>query len=171
MASVLKRKRGVTDVTDIPQRTKSLNNSQNVTAVPHLADNRSGWEAAFNPPTKTKELVHANEINGDGIASRNASASPEAEDFEGFVEEGTSALAEDRRRKSQVKKDAMAKRSACDWKLSESIGGHMIDVDPVFTQDERCVVYLFLHGVANDAGFSSLPIAQPSKSTQPPTPS
>lgn len=160
------------DVKNVPKRTKALSNSQDPAAVPQLVDHGVGWEAAFNPPTKTKELVQTNGINGDCITSQRASVSPEAEDFEGFIEEGTRAQAEEQRNKWQAKQDAaILKQPAHDWKLSESIGGRMIDVDPVFTPDERCVVDFFLQGVANNTDFSSLPIVQPSKFIQRPTPS
>jgi NET1-associated nuclear protein 1 (U3 small nucleolar RNA-associated protein 17) len=138
MASALKRKRGTVDVKDIPKRTKPFNKTQDSTAGPKIL-NQVGWDAAFTPPTKTKELVHTNGINGDGIESQRSSNSPEAADFEEFVEEGTRELAEEERLKWQAKQVAKIRRSPYVWKLSESIAGRMIDVDPVFTQDERYV--------------------------------
>jgi hypothetical protein len=137
MASALKRKRGTVDVKDIPKRAKPFNDSQDSTAASKLL-NQTGWDAAFNPSTKTKELVHTNGINGDGAESQRDSNSPEVADFEEFVEEGTSWLAGEDRRKFQARQEArIARLGPSSWKLSEPIGGRMIAVDPVFTEDER----------------------------------
>lgn len=138
------------DVKDATKRTKAPSNSQDPTPIPKFLDSGLGWEAAFNPPTKTKQLVQANGINGDGITSQRGSGSPEAEDFEGFIEEKSRQQAEEERKAEQ---DAFLNRHSHEWKLSDSIGGRMIDVDPVFTLDERCVVDFFIPGVANDCRF------------------
>lgn len=137
MASALKRKRGTVGVKDIPKRAKPFNDSQESTGASKLL-NQTGWDAAFNPPTKPKELVHTNGINADGVDSQRNSNSPEAADFEDFINEGTSWLAERAKGKSQAKQEAkIAWLGSSAWKLSEPIGGRMIAVDPVFTEDER----------------------------------
>jgi NET1-associated nuclear protein 1 (U3 small nucleolar RNA-associated protein 17) len=138
MASALKRKRGDVDVIDATKRAKSLNNSQDFLPTSKLTG-KVGWDAAFNPPPNTKELVQTNGINGDDAESQRDLDSSDAEDFEDFVEEGRKGLAEEERQKSQVRQEARIRRFPYAWKLSESIGGRMIDVDPVFTQDERYV--------------------------------
>jgi NET1-associated nuclear protein 1 (U3 small nucleolar RNA-associated protein 17) len=146
MASALKRKRGTVDVKDSPKKSKSFNDSQDSSAASKLL-NQAGWDAAFNAATKTKELVHTNGINGDGAESQRQSKSPEAVDFEAFVEEGAGRLAEEENLKKskakqakQTKQENKAKRSSAHaWKLSQPIGGRMVPVDPVFTEDERFV--------------------------------
>jgi hypothetical protein len=61
----------------------------------------------------------------DGTVNR-ISESPEAEDYEAFIERG-SRLEGQQNRTGQIS----------EWQLSTPIGGRMIDVDPVFTQDEK----------------------------------
>jgi NET1-associated nuclear protein 1 (U3 small nucleolar RNA-associated protein 17) len=138
MASALKRKRGDVDVIDTTKRAKPLNNSQDFLPTSKLTG-KVGWDVAFNPPPKTKELVQTNGIDGHDAESQSDLDSSDAEDFEDFVEEGRKGLAEEERQKSQVRQEARIKRFPYTWKLSESIGGRMIDVGPVFTQDERYV--------------------------------
>lgn len=144
MASALKRKRGTVDVKDGPKKSKSFNDSQDASVTSKLL-NQAGWDAAFNAATKTKDLVHTNGINGDLAESQRQSISPEVVDFEAFVEEGRGRLAEEEKLKKsqaqqakQAKQENKAKRlSSHAWKLSQPIGGRMVPVDPVFTEDER----------------------------------
>lgn len=153
MASALKRKRGTVDVKDVPNRTKSLNDPQSSPAASKILQ-QSGWDSAFNPPTSNKELVRTNGINGNGVGSERDSASPEAENFEDFIEEGTKGLAEEQKQRWQTKQEAKLKRSPYVWKISESIGGRMIDVDPVFTLDERyAAVFPHSRSSANKCRF------------------
>lgn len=120
---------------EAPKRAKSVKESQDYLTTPKLS--QSGWDAAFNPPTKTKELVQA-QANGlpDGGLKIPREDIP---DFEAYVEQGL----EDERKRKQTLKDqkrelkSLAKQKLNTWKISEPIGGRMINVDPVFTADEK----------------------------------
>jgi NET1-associated nuclear protein 1 (U3 small nucleolar RNA-associated protein 17) len=158
MASALKRKRGSAGVRDVQKRAKPSNDSQGSALASKLLE-PVGWRAAFNPPAKTRELIHTNGINSDNIDVQSDSNSPEGADFEEFIAEGTRALAEKKMQKSkakqakQAKQLASIKKSPDTWKLSESIGGRMIDADPVFTQDERYALILYLRSHADKGRF------------------
>jgi hypothetical protein len=52
--------------------------------------------------------------------------SPEAEDYKAFIERGLCLEAQQNGTGQNL-----------EWQLSTPIGGRMIDVDPVFTQDEK----------------------------------
>jgi len=141
MASALKRKRGLVEVADTPKRAKSIKESHNSLPTPQLS--QSGWDAAFNPPTKTKELVKTNGVNGD---AHRETESPDAVDFEEFVEQSTQLEEEEQRRRKELKSQqrrekkllkSVTQKTPDVWKLSEPIGGRMINVDPVFSADER----------------------------------
>ena len=133
MASPLKRKRGTVDVNDTSKREKPSNKSKN-SALTSKTLEQVGWDTAFNPPARTEELIHMNGINGDKLEIQRDSISPEVVDFEDFIKEGRKRLS---RKEKQAKQEAKIGKSPDIWKLSESIGGRMIDADPVFTQDER----------------------------------
>lgn len=146
MASALKRKRGPGEVVDTPKRAKSVKEIQNPLPTPQIS--QGGWEAAFNPPPKTKDLITAtNGINGDIIRSEERSPSPEAVDYEKFVGIAERKLEEENKRKEAEKRKEREKKKLLKkvlttndpsaWKLSEPIGGRQINVDPVFTEDEK----------------------------------
>jgi hypothetical protein len=149
MASALKRKRGLGEVVDTPKRAKSVKEIPNSLPTPQIS--QSGWEAAFNPPPKSKDLITTNGINGDGTNSHERSPSPGAVDYETFVKipelelQGENrkkeAMQKEQKRQEKEKKKLMKKVvTATDpnsWKVSEPIGGRQIKVDPVFTADEQ----------------------------------
>jgi NET1-associated nuclear protein 1 (U3 small nucleolar RNA-associated protein 17) len=146
MASALKRKRGPVEVLDTPKRTKPIKDSQDFLQNPELL-HEVGWEATLNPPTKTKELVRTNGTNGDGINLQKNSNHAEAVEFEGFVDEQKTQREEESRRKKKRHSEGSSsshtwKGPSYVWKLSESIGGRILDVDPVFTEDEKYAAYL-----------------------------
>jgi NET1-associated nuclear protein 1 (U3 small nucleolar RNA-associated protein 17) len=118
-----------------------VKSSQESLPTPKLSQ-ETGWEATFKTPTKTKELVHTNGINGDGINGQRDSNSVEAIDFEDFVENERKQKDEQTRLKKEEKalKRAVTRKPEEVWKVSESIGGRMIDVDPVFTRDEKYAI-------------------------------
>ena len=136
MASPLKRKRGTVDAKDASKREKLSNKSKN-SALTSKALEQVGWDTAFNPPARTEELIHMNGINGDKLEIQRDSISPEAVDFEDFIKEDRKRLSRKEKQKLQAKQEAKIGKSPDIWKLSESIGGRMIDADPVFTPDER----------------------------------
>ena len=138
MASALKRKRGPGEVLETPKRAKSVKEIENTLPIPQLS--QGGWDVAFNPPPKTKELIQTNGINGDGTHTEERSDSPEAVDYEVFVEEPEFRLEEKKQKNKKEKKLLKKVLSATEpdlWKLSEPIGGRQINVDPVFTDDEK----------------------------------
>ncbi|KAF4624054.1 hypothetical protein G7Y89_g14122 [Cudoniella acicularis] len=140
MASALKRKRGPMEVPETPKRAKSIKDST-VDPLQKLSSSNAGWEAAFNPPPKAKELARRNGINGDTnspqINSEIKSASPEAIDFED-LKQGDQYVDKPVASKLGEKwKDGVKSKI---WALSESIGGRMINVDPVFSIDEKFII-------------------------------
>jgi NET1-associated nuclear protein 1 (U3 small nucleolar RNA-associated protein 17) len=141
MASALKRKRGPVEVVDTPKRSKSMKNQSGNPS--RLASDKAGWEAAFNPP---QELVKpTNGINGSH--SHATPESPEAVDYEAYVQDEQYKVAIQQREKSsksvlQVNSTNKSLRTeqqkANDlWKLSDPIGGRMLNADPVFSSDEK----------------------------------
>lgn len=141
MASALKRKRGLVEILETPKRAKSVKSSQESLPTPKLSQ-ETGWEAAFKTSTKPKELVQTNGINGDVINGQREINSVEAIDFEDFVENERKQKDEQTRLKKEEKalKRAVTRKPEEVWKVSESIGGRMIDVDPVFTRDEKYAI-------------------------------
>jgi len=148
MASSLKRKRGPVEVLDIPKRAKSLKIEQRVSFP---ISGRVAWEEAFNGLRKTNEPVQTNGINEDAVNSQRELDSPEAVDFDAYVEENLQQKEADLRKKEErglkkaVKKDE--KNDVDIWRLSEPIGGRMINADPVFTADEKYVDLFLIYGM------------------------
>ena len=148
MASALKRKRGPGEVEDTPKRARSVKGTGNPPSTSLIP--QRGWESAFKPPPKTKQLITTIGTNGEGLESKERSESVEAVDYEVFKETIATQEKENRKRELAEEKEkrkenkkllkkvlAMKDRSA--WKLSEPIGGRQINVDPVFTVDEKYV--------------------------------
>lgn len=138
MASILKRKRGNLEVADAPKRSKNSNVASS--ATPTAFSKQSGWDAAFPAPPKDLELVVANGVNGDDGPSSTVL------DFETANNEEFQEVEEERMRRAQqheqvqkALKKAIRRREQQAWKLSEPIGGRMINVDPVFTAEEKYV--------------------------------
>lgn len=147
MASQLKRKRGpipnsgsgLDEIAETPKRAKSVKvKEKEKDSLPTPISSQTGWDAAFNPPSQTSNSLiqtNANEANGD-----------EAIDFESYIAgegaEVVRAKDEEQERKKREKQEkrllkaVKAKREQA-WRVSEPIGGRMIDVDPVFTRDEK----------------------------------
>lgn len=153
MASALKRKRGPGEDVDTPKRAKSVREIEKSLPTPQISQ-VTGWDAAFNPPPKTKELITTNGINGDNSQSQERPSSPEAvdyEDYENFSRREERNSEESKRRKKPKKqteerqakeerkllKKVFATNDNNSWKISEPIGGRQISVDPVFTEDEK----------------------------------
>jgi NET1-associated nuclear protein 1 (U3 small nucleolar RNA-associated protein 17) len=133
MASALKRKRGPVEVLDTPKRAKSVKSAA-TDSLQKLNSHNVGWEAAFGAPPKTKDLVKTNRINGDVSDSEEDSAVSEALDYDALHEEEFLTNGLD----TAIRKRALkGQEHSKTWKLSESIGGRMINVDPVFTADEK----------------------------------
>jgi NET1-associated nuclear protein 1 (U3 small nucleolar RNA-associated protein 17) len=155
MASQLKRKRDPVEVQGTPKRSKSVKSKS---GNPINFNEKTGWEAAMRGQPAPKNGVNSGLENPPGTSS-----SPEAMDFEDFVGKNLEAGLEEeeeelgqtipKRTSRGAIKEAQRKRKmesfevkhkgrgrVKPWKLSESIGGRMIDVDPVFTADEKYAV-------------------------------
>jgi NET1-associated nuclear protein 1 (U3 small nucleolar RNA-associated protein 17) len=159
MASQLKRKRDPVEVLSTPKRSKSVKTKSSN----HISFNEKiGREAAFQKP-KRGESAPRNGVNGESQNSSDISSSPEAVYFEEFVgekleeglEEGgaiqtmpkktSRAPATEARRKRKIESFEVQQKGPVKmkpWKLSEPIGGRMINVDPVFSQHEKYAGYL-----------------------------
>ncbi len=140
MASALKRKRGPVEVMDTPKRSKSVKNQSGNPVRP--ATDKTGWEAAFNPP---QELVApTNGVNGSHL--HETPESPEAVDYEAYVQDEKYKDNMQQKEKSSKPRNNSKSTSSISnqkakelWKLSEPIGGRMVNADPVFTADEKYV--------------------------------
>ncbi|CAG8953167.1 hypothetical protein HYFRA_00003367 [Hymenoscyphus fraxineus] len=126
MASVLKRKRGSLEVQDATKRTKSVleaakNPIQNIGAA-------AGWDKGFGPRnTTTTSLVKTEKVNGAVEDGGRKSQSPEAIDF-------------DLMNAGDFDPDAVVVNKPKPWALSESIGGRMLNHEPVFSADEKNLI-------------------------------
>lgn len=142
MASVLKRKRGAVSVPDSKssptpslKRAKSVENgveTEKKPSAPLFDASKSGWDAAFGAAKKQNELA---KMNGNGVIEEDGEE--EAEDFEAFVA-GQSTQSRQRKAR-QARQDAKELAGGVAWKASDPIGGRILDIDPVFTQDEKYV--------------------------------
>jgi NET1-associated nuclear protein 1 (U3 small nucleolar RNA-associated protein 17) len=143
MASALKRKRGPVEVLDTPKRSKSVKTQSGNPLLP--ANGKVGWEAAFNPSQDL--LISTNGHNGNH--SHGTPESPEAVDYEAYVqdEKYKNALKQREKLSKNPVHNSSNKSTANPtpdkakdlWKLSEPIGGRMINADPVFSSDEKYV--------------------------------
>lgn len=145
MASELKRKRGPAGVQAAPKRAKSVKSPVAAAAKKPLQklglDNGAGWDAAFNPSATAKgtELVVAT----NGAAVNGHSTAAEEEDLADAEEEPLDyeVLEKQEREKNKAMEEygapMLPKPMSKTWRLSESIGGRMIDVEPVFSLDEK----------------------------------
>ncbi len=144
MTSVLKRKRGPVEVLETPQRSKSLK-SKNGKPLPPPAktaiETATGWDAAFKLPT---ELVPTNGLNGDGKDTNGRLESPESINYEDIVKgketdglEGKVPEDGDQEEPFDEPEITGTEFLSNSWKLSHSIGGRMVNADPIFTPDEK----------------------------------
>jgi NET1-associated nuclear protein 1 (U3 small nucleolar RNA-associated protein 17) len=149
MASALKRKRGPGEEVDTPKRAKAVKDVESLLPKPPISQ-ISGWDAAFPiPPPKSKELITANGTNGSGEDFLERSHSPAAIHFDEY-EEGEETKSKKRAEKTKPIKQAekakgerkllkkvLATTDPSAWKVSDPIGGRQINMDPVFTEDEK----------------------------------
>jgi NET1-associated nuclear protein 1 (U3 small nucleolar RNA-associated protein 17) len=124
MASVLKRKRGSLEVFEAPKRAKSTQRAQNPTPVSYL----SNVGSTSAPLERQDGLTTVNGISDYNGTVKRISESPEGEDYEEFIKRGL---------QSETQKISNGTAQNLEWHLSAPIGGRMIDVDPVFTEDEK----------------------------------
>lgn len=128
MASVLKRKRGSLEVEESSKRSRSTKEKHG--SAPELLDpSKVEWDAAFGPIQRHNGTAHG--INREEVMlGARTSNSPEAEDFQDMLER---AQVEEERKK----REEMAFSKVPTWKISDPIGGRIIEVDPVFTEEEK----------------------------------
>ena len=127
MVSALKRKRGPLEAVEPSKRSRF---NQNISqSAPERDLSKVGWDAAFGPSKRQNGTP--NGVNGGGTPESGESNSPEPEDFEDLVERARAAKHERKRPRKKV----VPNRST--WKTSDPIGGRLIEVDPIFTEDEK----------------------------------
>jgi hypothetical protein len=128
MAPGLKRKRDLGDAVGVAKTARAGKNAKKA-HIPEFS--QGGWAAAFNPPPKSQELIQTNGINGDGIPAEEEHDISDAVDFEAV---------EERRQKRENRKlmrKVLTATNSNEWKVSEPIGGRQMNVEPVFTRDEK----------------------------------
>lgn len=160
MASELKRKRGPTDILEQSKRSKSVKikpespNPKNILA--NLPP--SALDAALNPPFNTLELVaidapssksselpesEVEEVDGvDDNEEEDPKKNEQKPKKKKLTKEQKEAKRQKRENKIRRKAGQNARKrerqlAAAPWKVAESIGGRLIDADPVFTEDEK----------------------------------
>lgn len=93
--------------------------------------------------------IRVEENPQDSQKPRTGLASPEVQDYDDFIDhesreedknQDTLATLGDPERAPS--KAARMREAAARWKLSEPIGGRMINLDPVFSVDEKCAIFL-----------------------------
>ncbi|KAH7391243.1 WD repeat-containing protein-like protein [Cadophora sp. MPI-SDFR-AT-0126] len=175
MASLLKRKRAPVEVMDTPKRSKSAKTASG-TPLRNPIQNPA-LEAAFDPPPATELVkVDTRNGDSKGVNGRPQSPeSVEYEDFvengskQNNIVGGTSGRKKKRKgrgnkpppeQKVKVSKKQSQSRSELPalvstfkktgtepWKLSASIGGRMINADPIFTRDEKFLIVAHLGAI------------------------
>lgn len=165
MASLLKRKRAPVEALDTPKRSKSVKTESGTPLRNPIQ--QPGWEVAFDPPPATELVkVNTPKGNSKGvIGRRNSQESVEYEDFVGkdSKEKNAAGASSGRKKKRKARGDKpvaeqkvkVSKKQSQNraeastlvstfkktgneaWKLSASIGGRMVNTDPVFSRDER----------------------------------
>ncbi|PVH81511.1 WD repeat-containing protein-like protein [Cadophora sp. DSE1049] len=172
MASLLKRKRAPVELLDTPKRSKSVKTTSGTPL--RNPNQNPAWEAAFDPPPATELVKvntpngDSKEVNGRPQSPE----SVDYEDFvangskENNVVGGSSGRKKKRKgrgdkptpeqkvkfskKQSQSRSELPAlvstfkKTGKEPWKLSTSIGGRMINADPIFTRDEKFLIVAHL---------------------------
>lgn len=121
------------EVLDAPKRSKSVK-SETPKSLQKFNSQNVGWEAAFGAPPKIKDLVQTNGVNGEISDSEEDSVVSEALDFDALQEGDFLSNGRDTTSRKRALKAQDHSRT---WKLSESIGGRMINANPAFTADEK----------------------------------
>lgn len=121
MASLLKRKRGANQNAESEAMKKAK--AAGTTTVEKETNGDAAWDKLFAPLNKNlnNELATLNGSTG---------ASSDAEDTQMVGVNGTS-------KKNGKKSKKSSRAKGPQWRVSAPFGGRMIDVDPVFTQDEK----------------------------------
>ncbi|CZS98996.1 related to small nucleolar ribonucleoprotein [Rhynchosporium agropyri] len=175
MASILKRKRAPVDMSDTVQRSKSVKTKSGTPLRNPIQ--YPGWEAAFEPPPATElvKVEVPNGDSKEGNGRRDSLQSLEYDDIVGKDSKENNGVGESSGRKKKRKgrgdkpraeqsvklsKEQSHKRVELPalvstfkktgqepWKLSASIGGRMVNADPVFSRDEKFLIVAHLGAV------------------------
>lgn len=132
MAAMLKRKRGSAQDVDALKRTKAKKDDVAEAATAAAIQSNEGWDAAFAPAKSNNELAV---INGDD-AGKDGAGSSDVEENAQVTKKGEASKKIRRRSKAKGSKSSRDSKNPA-WKVSAPVGGRMIDVDPVFTEDEK----------------------------------
>lgn len=132
MAAMLKRKRGSAQDVDALKRTKAKKDDVAEAATAAAIQSNEGWDAAFAPAKPNNELAV---INGDD-AGKDGAGSSDVEENAQVTKKGEASKKIRRRSKAKGSKSSRDSKNPA-WKVSAPVGGRMIDVDPVFTEDEK----------------------------------
>lgn len=136
MTSVLKRKRGQAEVADVPKRSKSTLESADSSTK--FGQSNGGFDI-FEALGKGKELA---QVNG----AHDELDTTEVINFEDLFEDVPSQAVDSQvnqglKPKKEIweKKIPQAPKPVKDqsWRISEPVGGRMIDADPIFSEDEK----------------------------------
>lgn len=151
MASILKRKRGPVDVLDTPKRTRQ--DSEPMPPATKFTQSNVGWDI-FASLERGKELVQA-----DQTADKGTNDDAEAIDFEDFFAPPSREPSHEPQNKEPKRTPIRPKSNkklwerpipqapkprVPGWMISNSVGGRVINAEPVFAKDEK---------YANSAGF------------------
>lgn len=134
MPSVLKRKRGSIDITDSLKRSKSV---QDMPTAPLPDFSKAGWDAAFGALGNPDGLAVVG-VNGNVDTYEKDNESSDAIDFEELQSLGK--LKKKNKSVTRPQENSTTEvqpTHTADWKVSQPIGGRMIDLDPVFAEDEK----------------------------------
>lgn len=150
MASILKRKRGAVAVPETEESPKPvLKRAKSVEAdkkngqaslLPSFDAVKTGWDAVFGSKKKGGEVA---KVNGNGVDDEAVNGveeeSEEGEDFDTFVTRSTRRWKKKGHKNRARREMEEALRAESAWKASDPIAGRMLDIDPVFTADEKYV--------------------------------
>lgn len=129
MASVLKRKRFPVEATDSLKRSKSREASPN--SRPLL--NRP-LGAAVPAHRNGIDILQNNNNNGETGLQRASITQADTVELGRHTDRGQESVED-----QSLRRLAQAEEEASSWKLSDPIGGRMINVDPLFSIDEKYV--------------------------------
>lgn len=120
MSSKLKRKTGPGENAGVPKRTKSTKEVE--VEAPDFENASNSWDAAFGRASGMDDTKQE-------LATVNDADELEGQDFLNYIEQQRQAKA------LQTESSAKAQK----WRLSDPVGGRMVDIDPIFTRDEKYV--------------------------------
>ncbi|KAG9238068.1 WD repeat-containing protein-like protein [Amylocarpus encephaloides] len=162
MAPELKRKRGAVEGSDISKRVKAIKKTASDPATkPEKVVIASGFDQAFAGLDRMKEIAHSGGINGDchveteefeqvtkklrkqrnnGLDTAKELVFPHGTNGDGSHKLDGSKEKPVKLSKRERRSKALKTKSSTEWTLSNSIAGRMLNMEPVFTQDEKHII-------------------------------